>query len=419
MRRSTTPKRSAAKWAAVASLLLPAPSQPAQAQEPAAATQGRWLPRDVHRFTNVSAAQQAEAIAVLDRIERILKQVPELANPGGYEIRPGIGGGVRQQGPDGRELSGTIVEYGLGLMFFVPSRAIAGEGSYCISVVVNGRQSGNLRDEAGREIFIENERGKPSTNPNISDSRVPRKATQVYGELWNVRRERSITDVLFVTAGELPWKPVSREEYYRASLFELEGASGEKLAEFRAGLQKTPYQQWMEGAAQRKADREAAVAQLKGIIPDSAIEKMRQIQESTEREVTEKLKNDEATHREQNSEAYANSFARRDSMLVELARMTPEERRMPAYIGGPFERGQGLTATGWPMTADSTPPSWRVLTPNFDFYRIRRSPVEVRSINVHLSMTLTCLAPQIQHMLWKLYHTLDWAAINNLLEEPR
>lgn len=416
MRRAATRMRRAAKWA-VASLLLPVASQPAHARERAAAARGRWLPREVRPFTNVTAAQQAEAIAVLDRIERILEQVPELANPEGYEIRPGISGGVRQQGADGRELPGTVVEYGLGLMFFVPSRAIAGEGSYCISVVVNGRQSGNLRDEAGREIYIENERGKPSTNPNISDSRVPRKATQVYGELWNVRRERSIADVLFVTAGELPWKPVSREEYYRAVMFDIEGANGEKLAPMREGLKTTPYQQWMEGAAQRKAEREAALAQLKGIIPDSAIENVRQIQESTEREVTEKLKQEEAMHREQNTEAYAKSFAYRDSMLAELARMAPEERRMPAYISK--TTAQGPRATGWNLTTDSTPPNWRVLTPNFDFYRMRRSPVEVRSINVHVSMTLSCLAPQIQQMLWKLYHTLDWAAINDLLEEPR
>jgi hypothetical protein len=410
--------RRAAKWAAIASLLLPATSHDVHAQgDRAAATQGRWLPREVHRFTSVSAAEQAAAIATLDKIERILKQVPELANPDGYEILPIIAGGARQQGPDGRELPGTVVEYRLGLLHFRPTRAIAGEGNVCISVQVNGRQSGRLRDAEGREIYIEGERGEPSTNPNISDSRVPRKATQVYGELWNVPRERSIADVLFVTAGELPWKPVSREAFYKASLFEVEGANGEKLAAFREGLKKTPYQQWMEGAAQRKADREAAMAQLKGMLPDSNLAKMRQAHEATEREVTEKLKQDEATHREQNSEAYAKSFAMRDSMNAELARMTPEERRMPAYINGTLDHGP--IATGWRITADSAPPAWRVLTPDFEFYRASRSPVEARSINVHISMTLTCLAPKIQHMLWQLYHTLDWAAINSLLEEPR
>jgi hypothetical protein len=36
-----------------------------------------------------------------------------------------------------------------------------------------------------------------------------------------------------------------------------------------------------------------------------------------------------------------------------------------------------------------------------------------------MSMTLTCLSPRIQQALWKAYHTLDWAAFNNLLENPR
>ena len=397
-------------------LSLGTATEAALAMQPARAP-GRWLPRQVSRFENVTAAQQAAAIATLEKIEGILKQVPELANPNGFEVWPIISGGTRQDGPGGRALPGTVVQYNLALGHYRPSKAVAGEGSACISVQVNGTQSGRLRDAQGREIYIEADRGGPSTNPNISDGRVPQKATQVYGELWNVPRERSIVDVLFVTSGELPWKPVSREEYYRAVTFDLEGANGEKLAEYRQALQKTPYQVWVEGAAQRKADHEAAMAQLKGILPDAEIAKLRQAQEATEREVTEKLKRNEATDREQNSEAYTISFARRDSMNAELARMTPEERRMPAYISKTTE--DGPRATGWNLTTDSTPPNWRILTPNLDFYRMRRSPVEVRSINVHLSMTLTCLAPEIQQMLWKLYHTLDWAAINSLLETPR
>lgn len=415
MTPARTVRRAALRATLVAAALWGCLPPMVQAQQRAP---GRWLPREVHPFRNLTAAQRAEAIAVLDRVESILERVPELANPDGYEIRPSISGGARQQGVDGRELPGTVAEYGLGLMFFHPTRAIAGEGAYCISVVVNRRQSGRLRDAQGREIYIEGERGRPSTKAEVSDSRVPRGATQVYGELWNVPGERSIADVVFVTAGELPWKPVSREEYYRAMLFDHEGANGEKLAEFREGLQTTPYQQWVSGAAQRRADREAAFAQLKGVLPDAEIEKQRQAQEATEREVTAQLKQDEARHREQNAGAGALLSAWRDSLLVELERMTPAERRMPAYLNERPDE-DGPRATGWMVVADSAPPSWRVLTPNLDFYRSRRSPVEVRSISVNISMTMTCLRPKIQKMLWQLYHTLDWAALNDLLETPR
>jgi hypothetical protein len=104
-------------------------------------------------------------------------------------------------------------------------------------------------------------------------------------------------------------------------------------------------------------------------------------------------------------------------MNAELLRMSPEERRMPTYINGALDSGP--VATGWRLTADETPPAWRVLTPDYDFYRARRSPVEVRSIQVHISMTQTCLAPAIQHALWQAYHTLDWDALNQALERPR
>jgi hypothetical protein len=387
--------------------------------EQAASAPGRWLPRDVRPISNVTPAQRAEAMAVLEKIERIVKRVPALANPDGYEFLPIISGGSRHDGPgfDAVPLRGSVLQYRFALMAFRPTRRIAGEGAVCLSVTVNSRQSGDMRDSEGRLIYIEGDRGKPSTNPNISDSRVPKDATQVYGELWNVPGERSMATVLFVTAGELPWKPVSREQFYRATLREWEGENGEKLAELREGLKKTAYQVWIEGAAQRKKDREEALAQMKGILSAAEIEKSRQAQEATEREVTENLRKTEAADRDRNAESYAKSFAARDSMNAELARMTPEERAMPTYINGALDSGP--IASGWRLTADEAPPAWRVLTPNYDFWRARRSPVEVRTITVHLSMTLTCLSPKIQQALWKAYHELDWGAINNLLEAPR
>ncbi len=405
----------------VAMVAAGGPARPASAlqAEQAAPAPGRWLPREVRPIRNVTAAQRAEAMAVLEKFERIIRQVPELANPDGWEFQPMFSGGPRHEAPgfEGALLQGSVVEYGFGLMAFRPTRKIAGEGALCLSVAVNGRQSGNLRDKQGRLIYIEGERKGPPSNPNISDSRVAKKATEVYGELWNVPNERSMATVLFVTAGDVPWKPVSREEYYTAVLLDVEGRNGEKLAEFRKGLQTTPYQQWMEGAAQRKKDREAAIAQMRGVLPAAQIETFRETQEKTEREVTENLKKREAEDRERNSEGYKNSFAMRDSMAAELARMTPEERAMPTYINGALTSGP--RASGWPLTDSDAPPAWRVHTPNYDFWRARRSPVEVRTINVHMSMTLTCLAPKIQAALWKAYHALDWAAISNLLETPR
>ena len=96
--------------------------------------------------------------------------------------------------------------------------------------------------------------------------------------------------------------------------------------------------------------------------------------------------------------------------------MTPAERAMPAYINNALD--QGPVATGWRLTTNEAPPAGRVLTPNFEFWRTRRSPVDVHSLNVQFSISGTCLAPNIQQALWRAYHSLDWAALRALVEHP-
>src|SRR4029078_6746059 len=54
----------------------------------ALSAQTGWLPRSVEMGPNLTGANRAAAIARLESIERLLKQVPELAHPEGFEIRP-------------------------------------------------------------------------------------------------------------------------------------------------------------------------------------------------------------------------------------------------------------------------------------------------------------------------------------------
>jgi len=396
-------------------------------QAAAAQAERGWLPRQVGRFAELTSGQRAEAVATLEKIERLLLAVPELAKPDGFEIRLSMGGGTRQVGPDGRALPHSVVEYGLTLYFFAPSKAVAGEGCGCITVVVNQTASGTLRDAQGRSIYIEGARAMAprGTPAEVAATlwQVP-SATQVYGELWDFARdiregrgERSVVDVWFVGAGELPWLPVSRETFYEASLIELEGADGNKLAEFRAGLEKTPYQQWMAEAEERRSNRELALREAAKYQPAAEVEKLRKTLEDTEREVTERLRASEAGDRDRNQEGLAAANARRDAFRIELGRMTPEERRMPAYIDNALDVGP--IATGWRITSNPNPPAWRVLTPNLDFYRARRSPAEVRSIAIQISIGGTGLRPNVRRALLQTFRTLDWPALNQLLEAPR
>jgi hypothetical protein len=60
-----------------------------------------------------------------------------------------------------------------------------------------------------------------------------------------------------------------------------------------------------------------------------------------------------------------------------------------------------------------------VLTPDNDFWRIRRSPVDVRAILVNISAGGTGLAPAVHNALIKTFDKLDWTALNQLLDVPR
>lgn len=385
---------------------------PALAQRASATAHERpgWLPRQVTFSGGITAAQRATAMARLEEIERILLQIPALARPQGFEIVPYFSGGARQRGPLQREQPGNVIEYLLSLSFYSPSKAAAGEGIGCVSVTINPRAplgSNSIRDERGRDIYIEQERGDP----------LPL-ATQVYGKLLESRVDRSGVSVLMTSGGDLPWKPVTREEFYDATILDIDGKDGQKLAEFRKALEKTPYQEWMEGAAERKKNREEAIATAAQLNGKAEADKMRKMMEDTEREVTEKLRASEAEDRERNKQALGMTNQMQDRIRAELEAMTPAERAMPAMIDGTLS--EGPNATGWRMTARDVPPAtWRVLTPDYDFWRARKSPVEVRSIMVSLSSTLGCLRPAAHHAVRQTWANLDWTALNRLLDVPR
>ncbi|CAN5791666.1 hypothetical protein BH23GEM3_BH23GEM3_13950 [soil metagenome] len=384
-------------------------------RSPAAAQSGRaaatprpgWLPREVRIDGGITAAQRATAIANLEQIERILLQVPELANPQGFEILPSFYGGARRLGPGQKEQPNNVIEYILRLYFFAPTRAVAGTGCNCLSIRINhvdNLGSREIRDEQGREIYIEMARGEP----------LPL-ATQVYEGLLRTR-DRSFVYVLHTSGGALPWTTVTRAEYYHAMIYDLEGKDGAKVAEVRQAFAKTPYQEWTEGAAQRKQVREETLRTLSAMQPAAEVAKLRKTMEDTEHEVTERLRASEAEHRQRNEMALALSDSSTRTMRAELQSMTAAQRNMPALIDGTLP--EGPNATGWRMAPRDSPTAWRVLTPDYDFWRARRSPVEVRAILVGISPGGTGLVPAVHNALLNSFDKMNWTALNKLLDVP-
>lgn len=389
----------------VAFIITLAATAPVSAQRGAPAQRPGWLPPITQWADDMTAAQRTAAATVLRDIERILLEIPELANPDGFEIQPAFAGGYRLLGPDDAPLAASLLRYNYGLAFYAPTKAIAGEGSTCVSVVVNDNPPPAAhRGEGGIRIWEEAERGKP----------VPH-STVVLGELWDVPNERSSVGVIFVSAGALPWRQITREELINTLLHEQEPV----VAEVRAALGKTPYQEWMEGVEERRRNREEVLREAARNSPPAEVEKLRRTLESNEREVTEQLKRDEEAHRERFADARASITGIPDSLRATLDRMSPADRRLPAFVTSSTVLRDAPRAMGYAFTPDTLPPARRLLTPNWAFWRPRRSPVEVRSIGVSIGISFTCLKPEIQHALLETFRKIDWTALNRLLDQPR
>jgi hypothetical protein len=336
-----------------------------------------------------------------------LEQILRIARPQGFEVMPQFWGGSRQIGAGDVVQPNNVVEHSLFLWFFSPTKQIAGEGCICITITVNpqvGSGDGPVyRDAQGRSVYREPPRDTP----------IPL-ATQVYNHL--TPNTRSWGGVLLTSGNELPWKPVTREDYYNAVIFDFEGKDGAKLAPAVAAMSKSPYEEWMAGAAQRKTDREGMLTMMATTQTPAEVAKFRKTLEDTERDVTASLKASEAADRQTSANELGAVRSIGDRVRAELGPMTPAQRRMPALVDMTTNNG----ATGGVVVERDAPPSVRrILTPNYEFWRARSSPVEAHSISIGFSASGTGEVPAVQNALWQAFKKLDYAALKRLLDAPR
>jgi hypothetical protein len=378
----------------------------AAAQRPAERVPDTWETLSPTKYyAGTTRREQASLVATLGDIERILWKVPEIAHPTGFRVEKNAQGGGPPWHPHRRlpgfEDSRSILESSFGLMFFLPG---ATEGSYCIQVDVNQPQIGadapTMLDEAGRILMVEPGIGKPN---------IPG-ATIVHGGLrWDTpAADRRSAFVTFSKGGVLPWKPVSREQFLRFWIYQAEGPDYDvNEPALRKSLEKTTYDRWREEAASRKEERDEAITQVAQLQGRAAADELRKTLEQREREVTERLKADDVEERKRH-QAVLGTPSQADEYRARIAAMSPSERASPAYA--PY----GSTE----LLASDDPWARRVLTPDPEFWRVRRSRVEVKSITVAFHPHLTCGAPAVRDAVWKAYQTLDWAAIKRIVDRP-
>lgn|SRR5574341_1745976 len=386
---------------------------PAAAQRSAAQARPAWRAVYPPAYWEPTTASERTAImATLGEIERILWQVPELAQPKGFEVwKTAHGGGPPwhpERRPAGFEDANSILESEFRLWFFAPSKAIAIEGPTCINVLVNrpyigpeDLESSQPVDEAGRILIVE---------PPIGDPIIPGATILHEGLRWDTpTADRRSGYVTFTSRGALPWKPVTREQFLRFWIYHAEGPAydvNEPAA--RKSLEKTTYDRWMEEAAARKKDRDDAIAAVSQTQGRAAAEELRRTLEQNEREATEQLKAEDAEERRRNQEILG-APSQGDQLRARIAAMSPTERASPAIA--PYHSME--------LVAADDPEGHCVLTPDPEFWRVRRSRVEVHSITVVFHIYDACGGvPAVRDALEKAYQTLDWAAIKRIVDRP-
>ena len=386
--------------------VLVATPGPGTAQRSTDPTRAAWeVLYPVQFYSGTTPSEQSAIMATLGEVERILAKLPEIAQPRGFRVRKNAQGGGPPWHPH-RRLPGfddpkSILEYSFGLHFTMPG---ATEGSYCIEVRVNrpqiGADAATMIDEAGRIFMVE---------PRIGEPNIPGATIHHGGLRWDTPdADRRSGFVTFTTNGAFPWKHVTREQFLQFWIYHAEGPDyGVDEPGMRKKLEKTTYDRWVEETATRKKDREEAIAIAAQAQGRAAAEELRKALEETEREVTENLKARDAEERKQNREILGTP-SQGDQYRARIAAMSPEERASPAYA--PYGSTELLAPTEeWAR---------RVLMPDPDFWRVRRSRVEVHSITVAFHSSLTCGVPAVQDALWKAYQKFDWAAIKRIVDRP-
>jgi hypothetical protein len=343
-----------------------------------------WWPRAVANdgANTLSAADRATIEARLAAIETLMRKTA-YATPRGMAVQPWF---------SYHEITDRTTLYQYGFVLATYARCSKyDEGGAHLLLDINPDPMGwsesdrPMPDEHGDGLYTERVR-----TPALFG------ATATFGH-FQERNSEGIY-LLFTTGGQSPTLPVTREEYLRAVIFSLEGKNGEKVKAAAAIVSKTPYERWMEEAAERRNRNEELYAIVAKTNPSQAA-KMRADMEKAELAETEKLKKADAYERAQLGKNVAGLTVLGDKYRAQLAAMTPAERTSPAF------------AEGFDLVPAGTPNANAIVRKNPAFYRATSSPLQPRAILVRLpNAREEDLSQQAE-----LFKQLDWAAIRKMV----
>jgi hypothetical protein len=342
-----------------------------------------WHPRELFTDDRTSAADRAIIQKNLAAAEALVTRVAGYATPRGFEVTP-------WWAFHSAKSRDRLRNYQIQIHAHTPTKKAAAAGflsalNIHFNPTVSHLSIGEAREENGQSIYFERPRSSAAYG-----------ATAVYGTFGETNAPG--LNVLFTSHNQSPTLPVSRERYLRAVIFELEGNDPEELKRQKAAAERTPYEEWMSGAAQRKKEREATLAEI-GDKAQAA--KMRAQIEKMELNVTEGLKKRETQDRQSLNKTGNPSPA--DQIRAQIAAMSPEDRASQGWV-----IARQLVPAG-------TTGAEALVRENPAFYRTRGSPFEPRAILVYMPSEVyknVMAATQLQ-----LYKEFDWAALKRLLDE--
>ena len=304
--------------------------------------------------------------------ERLITSTTGYARPRGFEGRP-------HWASSSPAVPGGLRTYSTQVLVYVPAWGSARNpyATIFFNPELGQVSDGAVKNESGEYYYHERPRSPAAYGTKF-----------VYGT-FGVPNSSLL--VLFTAHDQDPMLPVSREEYLRALIHQLD--AGKSRAVQSAGS-KTSYQAWMDGAEKRKADREKGLAAL----GPEAVEKARATLEKNDREYGEVLKKLETQEVADRRALTAADPAAR--LRDQLSAMTPQERASQAWAGGTE------------LMPEAAPGALRVVRANPAFNRARTSPAEARSILVILREPPPALAAA-QDLL---HREFDWQALRALLD---
>ncbi len=340
--------------------------------KPVPGARTEWFPRGVIKGPDpVSAADRAFIESRLASIEGLVRKTV-FGTPQGYEAAPGW----NYSAPLNRT---RLSRYSFNLAIWCPTvKATGGDGAMAINVAIN----------PDPQLWSESDRPRRDVNGDAIYLNRVRTANQfgstaMFGDLNLEGITSEGAWVLFTAGDESPTLPVSREEYLRMLIFEVEGNPNAK--------KKSAYQEYLDAAPDRKKARDETVA----IIAKSDPAKAEQLRKSLE-----KAEQDNGALIRQSDEQGSKGVAKfGDKLRAQLAAMTPQERAAPAYL------------VGLDFVERNTPNALAVVRENPAFYRARTSPLEPRLVVVRLAHNYKALIELNRQM----YRELDWAALKALV----